>query len=190
MEHFGKEFAKRRSAGAAAIGQAFGLSVAEPATTGQSSNYRTIRAGGPIIIFTIGYEKRDGEGLTSSLMDVGIELLADIREKPMSRLPDFRAVALRGFCADVGIEYRHWSELGSTELLRNHLKDTGDFKHFEIGFRRHVLRHGQTALEELAAAARRKSTALLCYERRHEECHRSTVAEMLADMLGAGIVAM
>ena len=190
MEHFGKEFAKRRSANAAAIGQAFGLSVAEPLATGRASNYRTIRVGGPVTIFTVGYEKRDGEGLISLLMDAGIELLADIREKPMSRLPDFRAAGLRGFCANAGIEYRHWSELGSTEKLRNRLKETGDFKQFETGFRRHVLRQGKTALAELAAAARQKSTAILCYERRHEECHRSTVAEMLADMLGAGIVAL
>ena len=190
MEDFGKEFAKRRSANAATIGQAFGLSVAEPAATGRASNYRTIRTGGPATIFTIGYEKRDGDGLISLLMDAGIELLADIREKPMSRLPDFRAAALRNLCANAGIEYRHWPELGSTEKLRNRLRETGDFKHFETGFRRLMAKHGQNALAELTAAAGQKSTALLCYERRHEECHRSTVAEMLADMLGAGIVAL
>ncbi|NNM88825.1 MAG: DUF488 family protein, partial [Phycisphaerae bacterium] len=44
--------------------------------------------------------------------------------------------------------------------------------------------------EELAAEAKKKSTALLCYERLHEECHRGIVAELLADMLDAGIVAM
>ena len=74
--------------------------------------------------------------------------------------------------------------------MRDHLKDTGDFKRFESGVRRHILRQGKPAVAELAAAARQKPTALLCYERLHEECHRSTVAEMLADRLDAGIVAL
>ncbi|GEM_PF-541646 len=190
MEHFGKEFAKRRSANGAAFERAFGIAVATPSSTGQSTSYRTIREGGATTIFTIGYEKRDGEGLISLLMDAGIELLADIREKPMSRVPDFRAAALRGFCENAGIEYRSWPELGSTEKLRENLKATGDFKRFENGFRSYILRSGQRALEELAVEAKKKPTALLCYERRHEECHRSTVAELLADMMDAGIVAM
>ena len=190
MEHFGKEFAKRRISNAAAIEQAFGIAVAEPLATGRAIHYRTIREGGPTTIFTIGYEKRDGEGLISLLKDAGIELLADIREKPMSRVPDFRAAALRGFCEKAGIEYRSWPELCSTEKLRENLKATGDFKRFENGFRKYIIRNGKNALEELAATAKQKSTALLCYERLHEECHRSTVAELLADMLDAGIVAM
>lgn len=190
MEHFGNELAKRRSRNAAAIGRAFGISVAAPPATGRSTNYRTVREGGATTIFTIGYEKRDGDGLISLLIDAGIELLADIREKPMSRVPDFRAAALRGLCENAGIEYRSWPELGSTEKLRENLKATGDFKRFESGFRGHVLRCGQHALKELAMAAKKKPTALLCYERLHEECHRSTVAELLADILDAGIVAM
>ena len=171
-------------------GKKSSIKLLSPSAVGWSSVYRTIRPGGPVIIFTIGYEQRKGAELISMLRGAGVGLLADIREKPMSRLSDFRGKALRGFCETAGIEYRHWSELGSTEKLRDHLKDTGDFKRFEAGVRRHILRQGKPALAELAAAARHKPTALLCYERLHEECHRSTVAEMLADMLDAGLVAL
>ncbi len=190
MQHFGNELAKRRNRNAAAIERAFGIAVAEPSVISRGVHYRTIREGGPTTIFTIGYEKRDGEGLIFLLKDAGIELLADIREKPTSRVPDFRAAALRNYCENAGIEYRNWPELGSTEKLRENLKATGDFKHFESGFRKYVLQHGKIALEKLAVDAKKKTTALLCYERLHEECHRSTVAELLADILNAGIVAM
>ena len=190
MQRFGNEIAKRRSRNAAAIERAFGIAVAEPLAPHRGGHYRTIREGGAVTIFTIGYEKRDGESLISLLKDAGIEMLADIREKPISRVPDFRAAALRGFCENAGIEYRSWPELGSTEKLRENLKATGDFKRFESGFRRHVQQHGKISLANLANEAKEKSTALLCYERLHEECHRSTVAELLADILDAGIVAM
>ena len=190
MQRFGREFAKRRIANIATLERALGVAALPLSATSRPTAYRTIRAGGKVTIFTVGYEKRDGEGLVSLLVDAGIQLLADIREKPMSRVPDFRAAALRGFCENAGIEYRGWPALGSTEKLREELKATGDFKRFESAFRIHVIRSGQHALEELAAAARKKSTALLCYERFHEECHRSTVAELLADILDAGIVAI
>ena len=189
MPNFGSVFQKRRQANAAAIQQAFGVTVADPESSCKST-YRTIREGGPVVIFTIGYEKRDGEGLISILRDAGIDLLADIREKPVSRVADFRASALRSLCENARIEYHGWSELGSTDALRDDLKATGDFKNFQSRFRRHVLKHGQDALEKLAVYAKQKSTALLCYERLHEECHRSTVAELLADKLSAGIVAL
>ena len=189
MPNFGNVFQKRRQANAAAIQQAFGVTVADP-ERGRKSTYRTIREGGPVVIFTIGYEKRDGDGLISLLRDAGIELLADIREKPVSRVADFRVSALRGFCENAGIEYRSWPELGSTDSLRDALKTNGDLKDFQNKFRRHVLKYGQRALNELAIKTKQKSTALLCYERLHEDCHRSTVAELLADKLGAGIVAL
>jgi uncharacterized protein (DUF488 family) len=50
--------------------------------------------------------------------------------------------------------------------------------------------YGGEELERLAGVAKSKSTALLCYERLHEDCHRSIVADMLADLLDAGIVAI
>lgn len=190
MESSGKEFGRRRDRNAASIERAFGITVAEPQATGLATRYRTIREGGPATVFTVGYEKRDGEELMALLKDAGIDLLADIREKPLSRVPDFRATALRGFCENVGIEYRNWPALGSTEKLRENLKLTGDFGRFEREFRKYVIRNGKDALHELANEAKTKSTALLCYERLHEECHRSTVAELLADELGAGIVAI
>jgi uncharacterized protein (DUF488 family) len=190
MERFGKEFQKRRASNAAAIEAAFGVTLDNPPTSDPRPRYRIIRPGNVTTIFTIGYEKRDIDGLISLLHDAGVGLLADIRQKPFSRVACFRSRPLSGYCENVGIEYRNWPELGSTDELRNELKATGDFKRFENRFRKHVANVGQAALEELAVEAGKKSTALLCYERLHEECHRSTVAAMLADILDAAIVAL
>ena len=189
MTAFGDQFQKRRAANARAIKQAFGVDVPAPTSEG-GARYRTVRSGGKITIFTIGYEQRNGEELISLLRDAGVEVLADIREKAFSRVADFRAGSLQQLCAEAGIVYEGWPELGSTEGQRERLKETGDFKRFESVFRSHVLQHAEDALERLAAIAKRKSVALLCYERLHEDCHRSVVADLLADRLKATVVAI
>jgi uncharacterized protein (DUF488 family) len=189
MTTFSEQFNKRRTANVASIKKAFGVDVPDVSDT--SSRYRTIREGSAnITIFTIGYERRDGEGLMSLLRDAGVDILADIREKPMSRVADFRASALQQFCENAGIAYQGWPGLGSTESQRDNLKQTGDFAKFAGNFRTYMLKRGKSDLDELAAIAKRKSVALLCYERQHEECHRSIVADLLADRLEASIVAL
>lgn len=157
---------------------------------GSGGVYRTIRHGDTTTVFTIGYEKRTGEELIAMLRDAGVQHLADIRDKPVSRKPDFRESALREFCAEAKIEYGAWSSLGSTEDQRERLHATGDLKKFHGEFRKHAQRALQDPLDQLAKVVQSKSVALLCYERSHDDCHRSTVADLLAERLNATVVAI
>ena len=56
---------------------------------------KLIRSGKNVTLYTVGYERRDGDGLISVLLDQGVKAIADIRERPTSRKPDFRAASLR-----------------------------------------------------------------------------------------------
>lgn len=188
MGLFGEQLEKRRQTNAKAL-KAFGATASNLAEAG-SSHLRTIRTGGKTTIFTIGYEKRSGDELISLLRDAGVEVLADIREKPMSRVPDFRQSSLRGLCEAANILYEGWPELGSTEGQRSRLKETADFKTFARQFRSYATRSLSEPLDRLAKRSKAKSVALLCYERLHEECHRSIVADLLADRLDATVVAI
>ncbi|GAB4187915.1 MAG: hypothetical protein Kow00105_02600 [Phycisphaeraceae bacterium] len=152
--------------------------------------YRTIRTGKGVDIFTIGYERRDGEDLICALKDAGVDTLVDVREKPVSRKPDFRGKALKELCENSGIVYYAMPSLGSTGELRDRLRETGDFKQFRRRFASLANRKMQKPLEELARLATRRSIALLCYERCHEECHRSILADMLADSIDASVIAI
>ena len=178
------EMQRRRAASARALA-AFGV-----ATTSTGATVRTIREGGKTTIYTVGYERRDGEELISLLREHGITALADIRERPMSRKPDFRASALRALCAEARIEYQSWAMLGSTVEQREELQDSGDFKAFERKFRVYAKRTMEADLQRLAESVTNRSTALLCYERCHEDCHRSVIADLVADKLDASIVAL
>jgi uncharacterized protein (DUF488 family) len=174
----------RRESNAKALA-AFGI-----VASGASHIYKVVREGGSVTVFTVGYEGRTGEDLIAILRDAGIEHLADIRDKPVSRKPDFRAKALMALCEDAGIEYGAWPDLGSTEGQRDRLQTTGDIDHFHKTFRAYAKRYLDEPVEKLARLAKRKSVALLCYERAHDDCHRSTIADLLADRLKAGVTAI
>ena len=149
-----------------------------------------IREGGKVTIYTIGYEKRTGKELMALLKKAGIEHLADIRKKPISRKADFRAKALQALCERAGIEYGPWPDLGATEEMRERLQTTGDLVRFHKDFRAYAKKSLKTPVKRLAEVAAEKVVALLCYERAHEECHRSTIADLVADELDGRIVAI
>jgi uncharacterized protein (DUF488 family) len=139
-------------------------------------------------VFTIGYEKRNGEELINLLLDHKVEVLADVREKPMSRKPDFRGGVLKASCERAGILYQGWPALGSTQKQRDYLHETGNFAMFARRFRAYAKRALSAEILRLAGVVGERRVALLCYERCHDECHRSIVADMLATKLGVAII--
>lgn len=158
--------------------------IDEPA----AASSHTIRAGGPPVVYTIGYERRSPDDLLAQLREAGVQVLADIRAKPISRRVEFRAGPLRESCVRAGIIYQPWPELGATEAQRAlHDRDVeAFFKQYGEYARAELAPH----IRRLAAEVARQSVALLCYERAHEECHRMVVAEIVADITGGGIVAI
>ncbi len=184
MDLFSRSLKETRSANAKALA-AFGVS-----TTNGGKTVKVIRRGTTVTLYTVGYEKRDAEDLMSVLRDQGVKALADVREKPMSRKPDFRAGALKATCESVGIEYQPWACLGSTSQQRDELQSTGDFRAFAEDFRAYAMRVLKADLDRLAASVQKTPTALICYERDHAECHRSVIADLVADAIGATVVAL
>ena len=184
--NFSRKFEERRRANAAV----FSTNGYDIALSDQSACYRTIRSGRGATLYTVGYERRDGEELISALRDAGVTVLADVRQRAMSRKPDFRGAALRARCEAAGIEYRSISDLGSTDNQRDQLRETGDMRAFSNRFRAYARRHKQDAIDTLTEGAKADSVALLCYERSHEYCHRSVLAELVADAIDATVVAI
>ena len=184
MKRSGDGIEQRRVSNARALA-AFGAKITE-----RGERIRTIREGTGVAIYTIGYERRDGETLMSILQDQGIKTLADVRERPVSRKPDFRAAALKALCDEVGIEYQAWPFLGSTVEQREELQSSGDFEAFSRKFRAHAERTMAAYLDWLAEAVKKMPTALLCYERLHEDCHRSVIADLVASRIDASIIAL
>ncbi len=129
---------------------------------------------------TIGYEGANLADLIETLKLLEVDVLLDVRELASSRRKGFSKNALKEALAGAGIYYRHEKLLGSPRAIRNELRETGDYERFFKEFDRHLSK--QTPLVEQLAEELSGRIALLCFERNHKECHRTPVAEKLAEI--------
>jgi uncharacterized protein (DUF488 family) len=129
-------------------------------------------------VVTIGYEGRQVDEFVAELADHRVEIVFDVRANAVSRKPGFSKRRLGEALATAGIEYRHVPALGNPRRNRDAMR-AGDPAARDV-FLRHLDDQGRDALDEVAAAARTKSVALLCFERDHASCHRSCITERLA----------
>ncbi|MEO6152690.1 MAG: DUF488 domain-containing protein, partial [Croceibacterium sp.] len=65
------------------------------------------------VILTIGYEQATQGAVVATLLDAGVEVLADIRYLPLSRRPGFSKSSLKAAVEEAGIAYRHFKHLGT-----------------------------------------------------------------------------
>ena len=127
-------------------------------------------------LYTIGYEGAAPDDFWATLLASGVRTLVDIRDVPMSRKPGFSKKAL-GQAADAhGLRYVHLGGLGDPKEGRDAAK-AGKHSLFAKIFAAHMMTHealsGLTEAIELSLVA---PSCLLCFERNHENCHRSIVA--------------
>ncbi len=128
-------------------------------------------------LFTIGYEGAHVGQLVQTLENVGIEVLADVRDRPLSRKKGLSKNALAAHLNGAGIEYRHFKQLGDPKPGRDAAK-SGNYELFEAIFNEHMRKSKtQFALKELLKVASSKVTCMLCFERCSVHCHRSIIAD-------------
>ncbi len=141
----------------------------------------------PEPIATIGYEKATPDQLVSAMQAAGVELLIDIRAVARSRRPGFSKGSLSAALEAAGIRYIHLKGLGTPAEGREANK-AGQMDDFEAIFRAHMSSpEARTDLDRAAELAATSRICLLCLEGDARRCHRSIVADMLAERLGVGI---
>lgn len=133
--------------------------------------------------YTIGYEGATMDDFLATLTRAGVERVVDVRALPLSRRPGFSKTPLRNALAEVGIAYVHLKALGTPKLGRDAAKK-GDVATLTAVY------EGQLALPEAQVQAAQmreliaeRPSALLCYERAPDCCHRT----LLLDAEGEGV---
>jgi uncharacterized protein (DUF488 family) len=137
---------------------------------------------------TIGYEGFQTADWLQQLRSRGVEVVVDVRDLPLSRRRGFSKSALRKALAEHGLEYVHMRALGNPKHMREALKAGLDFAEFSDMFASLLDDHAQ-AVDDLFSLATERSTCLVCFEEDPACCHRSLVAERVAD-LSEGVISV
>lgn len=135
-------------------------------------------------VFTIGYEGTDLASFLAKLASARVRQVIDVRELPVSRKRGFSKLALTAALAENGIHYLHLRDLGDPKPGREAAR-RGDHRGFLRIYTRHLAGPAaQTALAEATRQATAVRSCLLCFERDHEGCHRSIVADAIVAVTG------
>lgn len=119
------------------------------------------------IIYTLGTGRRTEEDFIEILLSYGIELLADVRSYPRSKISAFIKENLEVSLKSNGIEYVWFGrELGG--LRKGGYEAYASTEDFSLG------------VDALEALAREKKTAVVCAERFPWKCHRRWIARELS----------
>ena len=138
-------------------------------------------------IFTIGYENADIKQFLNTLKEHNIAQLVDVRKNAYSWRKEFSKKALKSLCRKNGIDYYHFPRLGISTQLRKDIQNQPDFAKWSKYYRTEILPRYENVFQELVELVKQKPTALLCMEEDAQRCHRSWLAEELAERTGMKI---
>ncbi|HRW61028.1 MAG TPA: DUF488 domain-containing protein [Defluviicoccus sp.] len=136
---------------------------------------------------TIGYEGAEVQDFLATLRLAGVVTLIDVRQIAASRRPGYSKTALRSLANAAGIRYVHLVGLGDPKEGREAARK-GRVAEFQRIFIRHLgTAEAQADLQTASSLAADGGACLLCYERQPEFCHRSIVADALAERVGVEV---
>jgi uncharacterized protein (DUF488 family) len=130
---------------------------------------------------TIGYEGCTIDAVVATLREAGTKLLIDVRAVPQSRKPGFSKRQLAAALDEAGIAYVHLQGLGTPKPGRDAVR-AGHPERMVPIFMEHMRSdRAQAELFQAKGLAKERTACLLCFERDHETCHRTLVAEMIVE---------
>jgi len=136
------------------------------------------------MLSTIGYEGVTQQEFLSTLKQVGVDLVIDIRDRAQSRRPGFSKSSLSAGLEGVGIAYTHLKALGDPKEGREAAR-AGDISLFERIFQRVLASDAaELSISTIIDSMGNHNVCLLCYERDYRYCHRKLVSDKIESMTG------
>jgi uncharacterized protein (DUF488 family) len=138
-------------------------------------------------LYTIGYEKALLKDIFATLTGAGVATLIDVRDRPISRRPGFSKRQLAAAIEDSGMRYIHMTALGTPPEGRLAGRRREWERFWRIVEEKLVSAEAEFDLREAAEIAEAAPSCLLCYEADWRVCHRSRIAEILAERNGFAV---
>lgn len=138
-------------------------------------------------VYTIGYEGASLDDFVATLALAGVKHVLDVREVAQSRRRGFSKNSLAEALRSGGIAYSHARQLGDPKPGREAAR-RGEMDQFRAIFAEHLERpETRAALLDAAELVQRTPTALVCFERNPQHCHRNLVAQRLTKLCSASV---
>lgn len=142
----------------------------QTATAGELKSPRRFRGR----LATIGYEGRTIDEFVEILVAARVDILVDVREQAVSRRRGFSKKALTAAVEAANITYRHEPFLGNPKS--NRVAFRAGSQAARTTFLAHLNNGSRDMYDEVIELARERVVALVCFERNHDECHRSCIS--------------
>lgn len=123
------------------------------------------------IIVSIGYEQRNVLEFIDLINELNVKEVLDVRQIPNSRKPGFSKKRLQDSLNQAGIKYLHIPSAGNP-----YHKEKIALEHC-LQLYREYLEANPDVVTLVEKESKGKTVAVLCYERKHERCHRSILLE-------------
>ena len=135
-------------------------------------------------ICSIGYEGLLLEEYLNKLIRYNVRLVCDVRKNPLSRKFGFSKKSLSSALDHMGIEYRHFPELGIVADKRKQLNNQADYDDLFDEYEKTTLKDAYASVIEIANIFKDKERiALLCFEKLPEQCHRTRILNAMSAYL-------
>ena len=138
-------------------------------------------------LYTIGYEGLNQEDFVSWLKRYDINVVADVRQLPLSRKKGFSKSTLSERLTNENIEYYNYRDLGANKALRTQLKETKNYTKFFKAMSLSIKTHPDQLQEISSIVDRGLNVALMCFEKNYKECHRKIVAKSVKETNSNGL---
>ena len=139
-------------------------------------------------VYTAGYEGRSVDAFFNDLLKEGIHVVIDVRANPVSRKYGFSGLRLGEFCKKLGLEYRHVPNLGIPSAERAGLNGFASYQRLLNRYEQTMLPERLAEVKEVGSLMRRQPAVLVCVEKDVRCCHRSRLANAVADTTGLEVV--
>lgn len=131
-------------------------------------------------LYTIGYEKRSIKEFIDRLIKAEVDILVDVRQIAWSYRPEYCKTRLNRRLKASGIDYLHLPEAGNPKEYRVKAKSIQSclilYRNY-LGRTKSGLNELKSIIQQSGAGNRR--VCITCYEKDHQNCHRSIIIEFM-----------
>ena len=138
-------------------------------------------------VFTAGYEGLSVDAFLNVLIENGVRRVIDVRHNPIARRYGFHRSTLQRLTGQLDIDYVHVPELGIESRHRQNLDTIEDRNALFDRYEQTTLNSNEDALSRVAGLMKERASVLVCMESEARCCHRSRVADRIAERTSLSI---